>query len=487
MENKQQESSVKIGKAAFLGSVIIIFILMIVSGVMGKVLPAGSYERVMENGREIVVNGSFQYIDSPSYPLWRWITAPFEVLWGNDSLTVITLCLLIIFISGSVTVLESAGVISYMLDELVEKFRSRKYVLMALIIFLFMFLASFLGIYEGLVPLILFIVPLAHSLGWDSLTGLGMSLMPLAFGFSSAVTNPFTVGVAQKIAELPLFSGAWYRIIFFVVVYFCVYFFVSSYAKKIEKKPELSIVYKEDLKIKKETGETSAHKISQEKKKQMNRAVIWFASSMGAAITMVLLASFITFLSDLAFPLMGLFFLIGGIGSALFVKIPKRDILRFFGKGTLGILPGILLVLMAYSVKHIIDQAQITDTILYMASGAIQQASPGAAAFLVYALTLGMNFFIGSASAKAFLIMPILTPLADLVGITRQTAVLAFDFGDGFSNMIYPSNALLLIALGFTIVSYPKWIRWTFPIQIVMLALTCAFLYGAVQFGFGPF
>ncbi|MBB6481430.1 YfcC family protein [Spirochaeta isovalerica] len=481
------ESSVKIGKKAFLGSVIIIFVLMIISGIMGRILPAGSFDRVVDGAREVVVSGSFHYTEAPDYPIWRWLTAPVEVLWGADSLTIITLSLLIIFISGSVTVLETAGVITYILDELVEKFRSRKYLLMAMIIFLFMFLASFLGIYEGLVPLILFIVPLAHSLGWDSLTGLGMSLMPLAFGFSSAVTNPFTIGVAQKIAELPLFSGAWYRIIFFVVVYFFVYLFVSTYAKKIERKPELSIVYKEDLEVKRTEGELHKTKLSDSEKKKMSRAVIWFTLSMTAAIIMVLLSSMVSALSDLAFPLMGLFFLIGGIGSAFLVGIKGRNILRFFGRGTLGILPGILLVLMAYSVKHIIDQAQITDTILYLASGAISKASPDAAAFLVYALTLGMNFFIGSASAKAFLMMPILTPLADLVGITRQTAVLAFDFGDGFSNMVYPSNALLLIALGFTVVSYPKWIRWTFPLQLVMLGLTCAFLWGAVQFGFGPF
>lgn len=482
-----QKSSVKIGKKAFLGSVFIILFLMIISGIMGRILPAGSYTRIIDNGREVVQNGSFHYIDSPDYAIWRWFSAPLEVLWGGDSLTVITLILLIVFISGAVTVLESAGVISYMLEELVAKFRDRKYLLMAIIIFLFMFLASFLGIYEGLVPLILFIVPLAHSLGWDSLTGLGMSLMPLAFGFSSAVTNPFTVGVAQKIAGLPLFSGSWYRIIFFVVVYFTVYFFVSTYARRIENEPERSIVYQEDLEVKKDAQHNPVTFTDKSDEINMKRAVLWFGFSMSSAIIFVLLASIIPILSDLAFPLMGLFFLIGGIGSALIVKIPKGIILRYFGKGTLAILPGIVLILMAYSVKHIIDQSHITDTILYMASGAIKEASPGMAAFLVYLLTLGMNFFIGSASAKAFLIMPILTPLADLVGISRQTAVLAFDFGDGFSNMVYPSNALLLIALGFTVVSYPKWIRWTFPIQIIMLGLTCLFLYGAVQIHFGPF
>ena len=97
------------------------------------------------------------------------------------------------------------------------------------------------------------------------------------------------------------------------------------------------------------------------------------------------------------------------------------------------------------------------------------------------------HFFVTSASAKAFLMMPILAPLADLVGLTRQTVVLAFDFGDGFSNMIYPSNALLLIALGFTVVSYPKWLKWTLPIQGIMLSLTVLFLMIAVSIGFGPF
>ncbi len=142
---------------------------------------------------------------------------------------------------------------------------------------------------------------------------------------------------------------------------------------------------------------------------------------------------------------------------------------------------------MAYSVKYIIDQGQITDTILYSASQKIAGASATGAVFLIYGLTLFMNFFIGSASAKAFLMMPILSPLSDLVHITRQTAVLAFDFGDGFSNMIYPSNALLLIALGFTVVSYPKWIKWTLKLQAVMLVITSIFLVIAVKTGFGPF
>jgi len=153
----------------------------------------------------------------------------------------------------------------------------------------------------------------------------------------------------------------------------------------------------------------------------------------------------------------------------------------------LNFLPGIVLVLMAYSVKHIIATGMIMDTILYNAADLISRSQPMSAAFLVYAVTLAINFFIGSATAKAFLMMPILIPLADLVGITRQTAVLAFDFGDGFSNMIFPTNALLLIALSFTVVSYAKWMRWTWKLQLAILLITSVFLAVAVKIKFGPF
>jgi uncharacterized ion transporter superfamily protein YfcC len=192
-------------------------------------------------------------------------------------------------------------------------------------------------------------------------------------------------------------------------------------------------------------------------------------------------------LSDLAFPLMTVLFLIGGIGAGIFTKLGAAGIGKAFGKGVMNFLPGIVLVLMAYSVKHIITTGMVMDTILYKASELIRQSPPIIAAFLIYATTLVMEFFIGSASAKAFLMMPLLTPLADLVGVTRQTAVLAFSFGDGFSNMVFPTNALLLIALSFSVVSYPRWMRWTWKLQLVVLVITSAFLFYAVKTGFGPF
>jgi uncharacterized ion transporter superfamily protein YfcC len=208
---------------------------------------------------------------------------------------------------------------------------------------------------------------------------------------------------------------------------------------------------------------------------------------MGVAIIFVLVTSQIPALSDIAFPVMALLFLFGGIGSGFFAKMGGKGVAKAFSRGTVNMLPGVLLIMMSMSVKHIVDQGIITDTILFKAGNIIGDASPFTAALLIYLLTLIMNFFIGSASAKAFLMMPILVPLADLVGITRQTAVLAFDMGDGFSNMLYPSNAILIIALGLTVVSYPKWIKWSIPLQGVIFAISIGFIGIAVAVTFGPF
>ncbi|MFP4383363.1 MAG: YfcC family protein [Spirochaetia bacterium] len=485
---KERTASLKIGKKAFLLAFFIILGLMIVSGILTKVVQPGEFERVSVNGREQVVPGSFEFRQPPEYPVWRWFTAPVEVLYSEGNLPVITIILFLIFVGGSFTILELGGVIESLLNLMVRKFGTRKYLLMGILIFFFMFLAAFLGIYETLIPLVVLIVPLAHAMGWDSMTGLGMSLLPLAFGFSAAVTNPFTIGVAQTIAELPLFSGAWLRLIFFTVIFFLVYLYVRRYAKKIERKPESSPVYREDIPVKESLARsTHTAQVDEGLPKYMKRALTWFGACMGAAIVFVLVTSQIPALSDAAFPVMALLFLIGGIGSGLLAKMGGKGVLKAFSRGTINMLPGVILIMMSMSVKHIVDQGMITDTILYRAGTIIGGASPFSAALLIYLLTLIMNFFIGSASAKAFLMMPILVPLADLVGITRQTSVLAFDMGDGFSNMLYPSNAILIIALGLTVVSYPKWVKWSIPLQALIFAISIGFIGIAVAVNFGPF
>ena len=180
---------------------------------------------------------------------------------------------------------------------------------------------------------------------------------------------------------------------------------------------------------------------------------------------------------------MAVAFLAGGLLAAKASRYGGK-LLPDFVSGVLGIAPSALLIMMAMSVKHIITEGGIMDTILYYVSEAAAGMGTYGAAVVIFLLVLVLNFFVSSGSAKAFLLMPILAPLADLVGLSRQVAVQAFCFGDGFTNMLYPTNALLMISLGLTVVSYPKWFKWTIKLQLLMLAVNVALLMAAVAIGF---
>ncbi|NLY32566.1 MAG: YfcC family protein [Firmicutes bacterium] len=459
-----QDSSIKIGKRTFISAVIILGCLMIIAGVLTHLVPAGRFEREFVDGREIVVPGTFKQVAGGGYPVWRWFTAPFEVLWGPDRVMVISVILFILIIGGSFSVLEQSGVLAAAITRIVSAVGHRKYLLLSLITLFFMLFGSLLGILEEIVPLVPLAVALAWSLGWDSLTGLGMSLLATGFGFSAALTNPFTIGVAQRLAELPAFSGIGFRAIVFVLIYIILVVFLVRHAKKVEKNPEASLVLNVDSAKRGSLG--------------------WFTFCLLGVIAVIVAAPLIPELSDYTMPLVALLFFVGAIGAGL---LSGKGVLRAFGKGVLGILPGMFLIMMAMSVKFIISQGGVMDTLLFYAAGAISRTSPAGAAILTYIVVLVLEFYIGSATAKAFLVMPILAPLADLVGITRQVSVLAFAFGDGFTNVLYPTNPMLLIALGLTVVSYPKWLRWTIGLQLVVTVLSVLLLLAAVAINLGPF
>jgi uncharacterized ion transporter superfamily protein YfcC len=318
-------------------------------------------------------------------------------------------------------------------------------------------------------------------MGWDSLTGLGMSLLSTGFGFSAAIANPFSIGVAQGIAGLPLFSGAGFRAVVFVVIYGIVASFVILHARRVERGGVPAWPEEEAARARYSQSAAAAQSATP------RRAILWAACCLGAMLVIVVLGPLVPALRTYSLPLIGLAFVAAGIGSGLLAGMGARRTLRTLASGIAGMAPGVILILMAMSVKLIVSEAGIMDTILHSAASGIARTSPSIASLLLYAVTLGMNFLIGSASAKAFLMMPLLAPLADLVGLTRQVAVTAFCFGDGFSNLIYPTNAVLLIGLSLTSVSYPRWFRWTILLQLLVLLVTVAFLLLAVSIRLGPF
>ncbi len=467
-----EKSGLQIGRQAFIQSLSILAALMLMAGILTLTVPAGHYVRIAQNGQEIVDPDSFVYIERPHYPIWRWIIAPIEVLGSDNGLVIVIILVFLLMVGGAVAVLEQSGLLQAAVGYVVARFGTRRYALLWAITLLFMLIGAFLGIFEEIVPLVPLMVALAHLMGWDVFVGLGMSVLAANMGFSAAVMNPFSIGVAQKIAGLPLFSGAWLRMLFFIVIYLVLALFLDRYARRVASRTFQAGI---DLEKLPPTGTPS------------RQAMTWLAVFMGLIALVLIGSPTIPPLSDLALPLVGLLFLLGAIGAGWLNGLRGRALWSALGDGVGSIAPGIPLILMAASVKHIVVQGGIMDTLLHAAATTLANSNPFWAALLVYLLALGIEFFISSASAKAFLIMPILLPLADLVGITRQVTVTAYCLGDGFSNLAYPTNAVLLIVLGLTQISYAQWIKWTWKLWAVIVVLSVILLWIASAIHYGPF
>lgn len=410
---EQKKKGLNISAKSFIGALAVILVLMIVSYILTFLIPSGLYARITDANGDKVVDTSvaFRYVEG-GIPFWKWLLSPILVLGAEGGSTIIGILVFLFVIGGIFTGLEACGITETLLRKIVCVFGRSKYHLMAVIILFFMLLGSLIGTYEECVPLVPLVVGVAISLNWDAFTGLGMSILAAGFGFAAGVFNPFTVGVAQGLARVPMFSGAWLRIVSFVLIYGLLFFFIVKYAKKTEKaRGEKMPVAAEEEPVK---------------------------------------------------------------GS---IKI----FLSGFFKGIVSVLPVIPMILMASSIRYILEEARILDTILHYAVVSADKLPEWSIILFVYLIVLVMNFFIASGSAKAFLLIPLVVPMAQMFGVSAQLCVLAFAFGDGFSNTFYPTNPVLLISLGLADVSYGTWVKRTWKLQVATILLTsCILLFGLV-------
>ncbi len=482
-----RKAGAQISKRAFLQSLIILFVLMMLAGLLTRIVPAGQYDRIEVNGIETIDPTSFQYVPSPDYPVWRWFTAPIEVLWGPDALTIIVIIVTIFLIGGSFAILDKSGLMKAALARVVKAFAGRKYQLLLVIAFIFMAIGAFFGIFEEVVLLVPVMIALSYSLGWDALTGLGMSILATNMGFSAAVTNPFTIGVSQNIAGLPLYSGAWLRIPIFLAIYLVFAFFLLRYARKVERRPEASPVYAEDQLGKEEYMQANLAQLEEEGL-HLRRAGIWSLVFLVLILFVLLSGPFLSAISAVALPLIGLLFFVGGIGAALLAGSSMRLVLKALRGGLFRHRPGRAAdpdgcqhqVHRGHGRHHGHHPARRRPA--FHRSQPVRRRAghllPGADHGVLHRLRLGQGLPDDAHPAA---------DLADLVGVTRQTTVTAYCFGDGFSNLAYPTNPVLLISLGLTVVSFPKWLRWTLPLWGMVFVVTVIFLAIAVAIEFGPF
>ena len=468
MNGENEKKGLDVNVKSFITAIIIIFALMCGTYLLTFIIPSGEYARMMDANGDMVIDtaAGFQYVEG-GMPFWKWVLSPILVLAAEGSGTILAVIAFLLVIGGVFNGLDQCGLMKYMLDKIVDRFGASRYKLMAIVIFFFMALGSFIGSFEECVPLVPIVVGLAVSLGWDDLTGLGMSLLAIGGGFAAGVCNPFTVGVAQKLVGLPMFSGMWYRCISFVVIYAFLLFFIRSHAKKVERPLE-------------ERKEGSQFVLDAKKDKGLK----YFGGILLGGIFVILSSVFITALQDYTMIIVALMFLAAGVSSTLAAGMSGKELTSSFIAGVTSILPAVLMILMASSIKYTLVEAKILDTLLYSAVGVAETLPKGAVILFVYFLVLAMNFFISSGSAKAFLLMPLIVPLAQIFDISSQLCVMAFAYGDGFSNVFYPTNPVLLISVGLANVSYVKWFKWTWKFQLINVFVTSLLLLGGLAIGY---
>ena len=465
---RSSKKGINIGARSFITAIAIIFLLMVATYILTLTVPAGEYARTLDADGNVIVDtsGGFSFVEG-GIPFWKWLLSPILVLGSAGNGALIAVIAFLLVIGGVFNSLDACGLIKYMLDRITHRFGGMRYRLMALISLFFMALGAMIGSFEECVPLVPIVVALSVRLGWDALTGMGMSLLAVGCGFASGVCNPFTVGVAQELAGLPMFSGAWLRILSFCLIYGLLMAFLVFYAKKIERPVDRA-------------GEDSAF----ERDARMDRATLLFGSILAIGVTAILCSGFVTFLQDYTMVIVAVMFLAAGIMSTLVSGMSAGLLGKNFGAGVVNILPAVVMILMASSIKYTLEEAKIMDTVLY---GTVRLAGslPGWAVILfIYLVVLVMNFFIPSGSAKAFMLIPLIVPMAQIFGISTQLCIVAFAFGDGFSNALYPTNPALLISLGLADTSYGKWLRGSWKFQALNLLLTSAILLFGFAIGY---
>jgi uncharacterized ion transporter superfamily protein YfcC len=439
----------------------LIFSIIIITAVLTWIIPSGEYNRSAMDGREIVVAGSFHSVESNPQGIGAILMAPIRGFTNKSAALIVGF---ILIVGGVFAILAKTKAIDAAIMA-VAKAHDKSPIIEMLYIPIFMVIFSLgggsFGMGEEVIPFILIFVPLTLALGYDSIVGVAIPFVGAGAGFAGAFLNPFTIGIAQQIADLPLFSGIGYRIISWIICTAVAIAFVMMYAAKIKKRPEKSLTFDMDEEKRKNLhigdlenfkGISKGHKLA-----------LWtFALGMVGMVIGVL--KYQWYIEEIC----AVFFLTGII-VGIVGRLSMKEFTDAFVSGARDMVGTALIIVLARGILIIAEDGRIIDTMLFGLANSIKNLHPIISSQAMFVIHSIINFFVPSGSAKAALTMPIMIPLADIVGVTRQTAVLAFQFGDGFSNMIVPTSAITMGVLTLSGISWEKWARWIIPLEIIFL------------------
>lgn len=458
-------------KKKFPDAITIILGIMVVFILFTWIIPAGEYQYKQYNGREIVIPGSYERVEPNPQGIFALLTAPIKGF--MSAAQIIGFCFLV---GGAFGILNRTGAIDAGLNNVINYSRnhqqSKKWIIVLLMIAFSLCGATF-GMSESVLVFIMITVPLALALGYDSIVGISISFLAAGAGFAGALTNPFTIGIAQGIAEIPLFSGWEYRALIWFVLTATAIIFVLIYARRIEKTPSLSPVYEIDKARSKE--EYSAN--NSDMKFTFKRKVVLMLLLLSLVVIVIGSNKWSWYINEIS-----ALFIALGIFSAIIYRLKTSETVSAFLKGAKDMVMAGIVIGLAKGLLIIATDGKIIGTMLNYLVSLTENMSTVVSVHFMFAFQAVLNFFVPSGSGQAALTMPIMAPLSDLLGISRQTAVLCFQMGDGIFNMIIPTSGVTMGVLSIAKIPYNKWVRWLLPLVLIFIVLVLLLLIPPVVF-----
>ena len=491
--NRSTELDVKVkfGLKSFITVVAILLGALIAVGVLTYVVPAGRYTIYTTDiskadlpfyqyttdeslDKQIVIDSYRELTDaenSSRLPVIRWFTSPVEALiLGSNSANMLMIIALLLVLGGTFKVLEESGGLVSLVRVIMVKLHSKRFIAIWMITAVIMLLSAVFGLQEQLLILYPVFAMLCTALNWSRFTAISLILISSGVGFTTAITNPLTIGTASIAAGVSVADGMLFRCIIFLVMYVITSMFLTFLAKHDEKQ----ITDKFDIQ--------SFSMVSVEEHTEDIRKAKMIVALFSLALLSVIIATAIEALRSLAMVFMAVAFIVGTVIIGRILLGSYKRLGKSFVKGVKDVLPSIAIIMIAFGITYIAAEGNILHTIFHYFYNSVTNVSPYIAVVILYVFVLIIEFFIPSASAKAVLIIPMLT-LAPIEGISKTVIILTYLFADGYTNVLYPTCGTLLVGLGLANVSFAEWFKKTIVFQLILFAVSLAFLMLAVFIG----
>ena len=459
---------IDVSRTTFISVCLILFLLIILSSVLTHLVPRGEFA---------LINGVPDYQtylprdDLSGIPFWKGLLAPILVLTGEDGLSIIVLTLFLLIVSGSFQVLIDSLAVRELVRTLAARLGKKRRLMMLALSLVFMVFGSFFGLFEETLPMVPLAVMFALSVGYDGFTGFLISVGSACMGFAAGITNPFTVVLASDLIGTPVTGGIFFRLLVFAVMFGLIAGYILLHLKRIEKDPAFSPTFETDaskrLLLTEETARANA-------KRLMRSALCLLA----AAFLVTVGFSLSERLRGYTVPAVAGIYLFGILLFGLFSGYGLKPSLKSFGQGVLAALPTVLFILLASSVKYILTEGHVLPTLAHGINGAVAGSSRLTIVYILLGIILVLEFFISSSTAKAIFVMGILSCLT--VPLSKPLLVLIYLFGDGYTNLFFPTSPVLWIGLSMVGMSYGKWLKKAAPLWTGILLLSAGLLALAV-------